>query len=322
MSGVSRGYTGGRFFQHPQGIFQAMNTPAFRLGLLGFGEAAARLAGDFRNAGFSPLVAYSRSGAKAKPGDALHEKARALGVTLVKTPAALARQTDVILALTPGKAAVPALRRILRHLRPDHLYIDASSNSAKAMEQAAALVGDAARFVDASVMGPVDLMGLKVPFVASGPHAAEFRDRLTPHGMVINVVGKGPGDASAMKLIRSVLMKGLAMLLLDTMEAAHRRNILDAVIEDSSVTFNEIPFQKIIKRYVGGTAVHCERRVHEMKECLELLHDMGSTDRSTKATISMLREMVKMGMPQKFTREPDSILPVIEALIAARDGAH
>lgn len=299
-----------------------MNTPEFRLGLLGFGEAAARLAGDFRNAGFSPLVAYSRSGAKAKPGDALHEKARALGVTLVKTPAALARQTDVIIALTPGKAAVPALRRILKHLRADHLYIDASSNSAKAMEQAAALVGDAARFVDASVMGPVDIMGLKVPFVASGPHAAEFRDRLTPYGMVINVVGKGPGDASAMKLIRSVLMKGLAMLLLDTMEAAQRRNILDAVIEDSSVTFNEIPFQKIIKRYVGGTAVHCERRVHEMKECLELLHDMGSTDRSTRATISMLREMVKMGMPQKFTREPDSIHPVIDALIAARDSAH
>jgi len=299
-----------------------MNTPEFRLGLLGFGEAAARLAGDFRNAGFSPLVAYSRSGAKAKPGDALHEKARALGVTLVKTPAALARQTDVIIALTPGKAAVPALRRILKHLRADHLYIDASSNSAKAMEQAAALVGDAARFVDASVMGPVDIMGLKVPFVASGPHAAEFRDRLTPYGMVINVVGKGPGDASAMKLIRSVLMKGLAMLLLDTMEAAQRRNILDAVIEDSSVTFNEIPFQKIIKRYVGGTAVHCERRVHEMKECLELLHDMGSTDRSTRATISMLREMVKMGMPQKFTREPDSIHPVIDALIAARDSTR
>ena len=299
-----------------------MNTPAFRLGLLGFGEAAARLAGDFRDAGFSPLLAYSRSGAKARPGDPLHEKALKLGVTLARTPAALARDTDVIIALTPGKAAVPALRRILRYLRPDHLYIDASSNSAKAMEEAATLVGAAARFVDASVMGPVDIMGIRVPFVASGPHAAEFRDRLTPHGMVINVVGKGPGDASAMKLIRSVLMKGLAMLLLDTMEAAQRRNILDAVIEDSSVTFNEIPFQKIIKRYVGGTAVHCERRVHEMKECLELLHDMGSTDRSTRATISMLREMVKMGMPQKFTSEPDSIHPVIDALIAARDGAR
>jgi 3-hydroxyisobutyrate dehydrogenase-like beta-hydroxyacid dehydrogenase len=299
-----------------------MNTPSLRLGFLGFGEAAARLAADFHKTGVTGIVAYSRSGAKARPGDALSEKARALGVTLVKTPAALAKKTDVIIALTPGKAAVPALRRILKHLRRDQLYIDASSNSAKAMEQAAALAGDAVRFVDASVMGPVDIQGIKVPFVASGPHAAEFRDRMTPYGMVIHVVGRGPGDASAMKLIRSVLMKGLAMLLLDTMEAAHRRHILDAVIEDCSATFNDIPFQKIIKRYVGGTAVHCERRVHEMKECLELLHDMGSTDRSTKATISMLREMVSMGMPQKFPREPDSILPVIEALIAARDAAR
>ena len=298
-----------------------MNSAPIRLGLLGFGEAAARLAMDFSQAGFKDITAYSRSGAKAQPGDPVYQRAEAAGVKLAKNVGTLAKKSDIIIALTPGKAAVPALKKILKYLRPDHLYVDASSNSAHNMEQAAALIGNAARFVDASVMGPVDIMGLKVPFVASGPHAAEFYDRMTPHGMVITVVGNNPGDASAMKLIRSVLMKGLAMLLLETMEAAQRRNILDAVIEDSSVTFNDIPFQKIIKRYIGGTAVHCERRIHEMKECLELLQDMGSTDRATKSTIAMLIEMVKMGMPQKFTKEPDSIHPVIDALIAARDGA-
>ena len=276
---------------------------------------------DFSQAGFKDITAYSRSGAKAQPGDPVYQRAEAAGVKLAKSVGTLAKKSDIIIALTPGKAAVPALKKILKYLRPDHLYVDASSNSAHNMEQAAALIGNAARFVDASVMGPVDIMGLKVPFVASGPHAAEFYDRMTPHGMVITVVGNNPGDASAMKLIRSVLMKGLAMLLLETMEAAQRRNILDAVIEDSSVTFNDIPFQKIIKRYIGGTAVHCERRIHEMKECLELLQDMGSTDRATKSTIAMLRDMVKMGMPQKFTKEPDSIHPVIDALIAARDEA-
>ncbi len=298
-----------------------MNSAPIRLGLLGFGEAAARLAMDFSQAGFKDITAYSRSGAKAQPGDPVYQRAEAAGVKLAKSVGTLAKKSDIIIALTPGKAAVPALKKILKYLRPDHLYVDASSNSAHNMEQAAALIGNTARFVDASVMGPVDIMGLKVPFVASGPHAAEFHDRMTPHGMVITVVGNNPGDASAMKLIRSVLMKGLAMLLLETMEAAQRRNILDAVIEDSSVTFNDIPFQKIIKRYIGGTAVHCERRIHEMKECLELLQDMGSTDRATKSTIAMLRDMVKMGMPQKFTKEPDSIHPVIDALIAARDGA-
>jgi 3-hydroxyisobutyrate dehydrogenase-like beta-hydroxyacid dehydrogenase len=296
-----------------------MNSAPIRLGLLGFGEAAARLARDFSQAGFKDILGYSRSGARAQPGDLVFQRAQAAGVTLVKTVGTLARKTDVIIALTPGKSALPALKKIRKHLRPDHLYIDASSNSAHNMEQAAELVGDTAKFVDASVMGPVDLMGIKVPFVASGRHASEFRDRMTPYGMVISVVGSKPGDASAMKLIRSVLMKGLAMLLLETMEAARRRDILDAVIEDASVTFNEIPFQKIIKRYVGGTAVHCERRIHEMKECLELLHDMGAGDRATRSTISMLREMAGMGMPQKFRVEPDSIHPVIDALIAARD---
>ncbi len=295
-----------------------MNSAPIRLGLLGYGEAANRLARDFKQAGFTSILAYSRSGAKAQPGDPLHQRAQAAGVTLVKTVGTLAKKTDIIIAMTPGKSALPALKKIRKYLRPDHLYVDASSNSAHNMEQAAVLVGNAAKFVDASIMGPVDLMGIKVPFVASGPHAAAFRDLMVPHGMVINVVGANPGDASAMKLIRSVLMKGLAALLLETMEAARRRNILDEVIEDSSVTFNDIPFQKIIKRYVGGTAVHCERRIHEMKECLELLHEMDSSDRTTRNTIAMLRDMVKMGMPAKFQTEPDTIHPVIDALIAAR----
>ena len=284
-----------------------------RLGLLGFGEAAGRLAKDFTQAGFTSILGYSRSGAKAQPGDPVHQRAQVAGVTLVKTVGTLAKKSDIIIAMTPGKSALPALKKIRKYLRPDHLYVDASSNSAYNMEQAAALVGNAAKFVDASIMGPVDIMGIKVPFVASGPHAAAFRDLMVPYGMVINVVGANPGDASAMKLIRSVLMKGLAGLLLETMEAARRRNILDEVIEDTSVTFNDIPFQKIIRRYIGGTAVHCERRIHEMKECLELLHEMGSSDRNTRNTIAMLRDMVKMGMPEKFPVEPDSIHPVIDA---------
>ena len=149
-----------------------MNSAIPRLGLLGFGEAAARFAKDFAQAGFGNIVAYSRSGVKAGPGDLAYERAQASGVTLVKTVATLAKKSDIIIVLTPGKASLAALKKINKYLRPDHLYVDASSNSATAMEKAAALVGDRAKFVDASIMGPVDLMGLKVPFVASGAHAA------------------------------------------------------------------------------------------------------------------------------------------------------
>jgi 3-hydroxyisobutyrate dehydrogenase-like beta-hydroxyacid dehydrogenase len=124
-----------------------------------------------------------------------------------------------------------------------------------------------------------------------------------------------------MKLIRSVLMKGLAAILLETMEAARRRNVLDEVARDVSTTFNEIPFEKIIRRYICGTAVHCERRLHEMKDCLELLQEMGSADRTTKATIATLRDLIRMDMPAQFPKEPPDIHPVIDAMIATRDRA-
>lgn len=299
-----------------------MISAPLRLGLLGFGDAAARLAKELSAAGLTGIVAYSRSGAKAQPGDHAYERAKSSGVTLVKTVGSLAKKSDIIIVLTPGKAALPALKKIRKHLRPDHLYVDATTNSAANMEKAAALVGDGAKFIDAAILAPVDLMGIKSPFVACGPHAAEFRDCMTPHGLVIRVVGNAPGDASAMKLIRSVLTKGLAAILLESMEAARRRNILDEVAGDISDTLNEIPFEKIIRRYICGTAVHCERRLHEMKDCLELLQAMNSTDRMTRTTINMLRDMVKTGMPQKFPVEADSIHPVIDAMIAARAQTH
>jgi len=294
-----------------------------RIGFLGFGEAARLLAAGLRANGYTgELLGYSRRGAKAQPGDPVTEKAAASGVKLVRTVAALAKGSDIVLGLTPGKNALPALKKILKHLRADQLYVDASSNSAKAMEQAAALVGDKARFVDAAILAPVDLQGLASPFVASGPHAAEFRDRMTPHGLHIRVVGSAAGDASAMKLIRSTFTKSLAAILIECMEAARRRDILDTMAGDIAKTFSEIPFDKVIKRYISGTAVHCERRLHEMHDCLGLLDSMGSANRSTKATIAMLRELIRMEMPLKFPKEPDSIHPVLDAIIAARDSGR
>lgn len=296
-----------------------MNNTLPRLGFFGFGQAAHFIARDLTQAGFPRMLGYSRSGARSRPGDPVYDRAQAAGVTLVRTVAALAKGSDVIIALTPGKAALPALKKILKHLRPDHLYIDASTNSASVMEQAATLVGNSAKFVDAAILAPVDLMGVKSPFAASGPHAAEFRDRMTPYGMVIKTVGSNAGDASAMKLIRSVFTKGMAAILLESMEAARRRNVLDEVAEDIATTFNEIPFEKIISRYISGTAINCERRIHEMKDCLELLHSMHSTDHATRATLKILRDLLKMDMPGKFQSEPPTIHPVLDAIIAARN---
>lgn len=285
--------------------------------MLGFGEAGVRFAKDLSAAGLTGIVAYSRSGSKAQPGDALHTEAAAAGVELVKTLRALCKGTDVIIALTPGKAAVAAAKKISRHLKPDQIYVDMSSAAVKTMEDIAQLLDGKARFVDAAIMSPVPLNGIKALIGASGADAEAFRALVAPYGMNVKVVGAKPGGASAMKLIRSVCMKGLSAVLMESLEAAQRYGVLEATAADIAGSFDERPFAQNMKRYVCGTAVHAERRIHEMADVLALLNSLGSSTRMTKATRAKLVDVTKMGLREKFNaREPDTVAEVMEAIVA------
>jgi len=289
--------------------------------MLGVGEAALHFAKGWSQAGIRSIAAFSPSGAEAAPGSPVRIRAEEAGIELAQTPRALAERSDVIVALTPGAAALDALRSVRRFLRVEQLYVDASTSSVRSMERAADMLEGRAGFVDAAIMGTVPLNGLKVPIVASGPDAARFQSLMAPCGMNITVVGEKAGAASAMKLVRSVCMKGIAAVLLESLEAAERYGILNAVAADIAASLDERPFGQTMKRYVCGTAVHAERRVHEMKDCLELLQSLGATDRMTRATRSWLEDIRRSGLRERFGgREPEAIGPVMQAIVQRAPG--
>lgn len=290
-----------------------------RLGFMGFGEAGYHFAKGLSKNGLAGMVAYSRSGAKAGAGDPVRARAAEAGVELVKSPRELCRRADVILAVTPGRNALAALRSARRHLRPEQIYADLSAASVRAMEKAPGLLEDGAVFVDAAIMGPVPVEGMKVLLLASGPRAGRLRELLTPHGLNIQAVEGGAGAASAMKLLRAVFMKGITALLLETLEAAQRRGLREAVEAELVRWMNGMPFEQVIRRFVGSTAVHAARRAHEMADTMDLLKSLGSSTRMTRATKAWFLEIARSGLPEKLGgRVPDSIEPVIEALVAAK----
>lgn len=298
-----------------------MPVEPLRLGFIGFGEAASRFAADLSRAGLHDIGAYSPSAAGAAAGSSARLKAEAAAIVLVPTLKALCNRSTMIIALTPGKAALPALRKARPHLREGQIYVDASTASVKDMERAGEMLQGSAAFVDAAVMDPVPLNGIKVLTVASGSSAEQFRALLAPYGMNIQVVGDKPGAASSMKLLRSVCMKGLAALLLESLEAAHRYGIADVLAADMARFINGRPFEDVMKRFVCGTAVHAGRRVHEMTEAIALLKSLGASTRMTRSTREMLQQIADMGLRERFgASEPDSISPVLEALVEARPG--
>jgi 3-hydroxyisobutyrate dehydrogenase-like beta-hydroxyacid dehydrogenase len=292
---------------------------SLRLGFIGFGEAAYRFAKDLSEAGLTHIVAYSPSAAKAAEDDPLRSKAAAAGIELVASPKAVCQRSTLIVSLTPGKSALPALRKIRRHLRADQIYVDASTASVRDMEKAAQMLEGSAAFVDAAVMDPVPMNGIKVLTVASGSHAERFRALLSPYGMNIQVVGEKAGAASSMKLLRSVCMKGLAALLLESLEAAQRYGITDALVADMARFIDGRPFEDVIKRFVCGTAIHAGRRIHEVSEAMALLKSLGASSRMTRSTRETLQEVADMGLRERFgAREPERITPVLDAIIEAK----
>jgi 3-hydroxyisobutyrate dehydrogenase-like beta-hydroxyacid dehydrogenase len=286
---------------------------------MGFGEAGYHFAKGLSQAGLTGMVAYSRSGARAQPGDPHYERAREAGVELVKSPRELCRRADLIMALTQGRSALAALRSARRHLRPGHVYVDASAAAVKSMEKGAELVGTAAAFCDAAILGPVPVEGLRVLILASGPGAAPFRDALTPYGMNVQVIDGPPGAASALKLIRSVFMKGITGLLFESLEAGERYGIRQALEADIARWIDERPFSQVINRFVGSTAIHAERRMHEMGDVLALLRDLGSSTRMTRATQAWFKEVGELGLNERLGgKVPETVAPVIEALVSKK----
>ncbi len=288
-----------------------------RVGFLGFGEAGYHMAKGLAGAGLTGIVAYDKFAADPKAGDLIRQRAGDAGVTLVRSARALCRRAVVIIALVPGRVALRAVKGAAPHLTPDHLYVDAGTASAEAMKEAGRLLEGKAGFVDVAMMGAVPLAGHKVAILASGSQAEDFRRAMERYGMNVRVVGQYPGEATAIKLIRSVFMKGMAAVTLEALEAAHRHGVLEAVAEDIAAYMDEHAFRDHMRRLVCGTAVHAERRAFEMAEVLTLLNKLGSADTVTRATRKKLQHIAALRLRERFGgREPGDIAAVMNALAA------
>jgi len=231
-----------------------------RVGFLVFGEAAYHMGKGLVGAGLAGIVAFDKFAADAKAGKLIRERAADAGIALVRSVRELCRRANVIIALVPGRVALRAVKAAAPHLAADHLYVDAGTASVEAMQEAGRLLEGRAGFVDVAMMGAVPLSAHKVEILASGREAEAFRATMEPYGMHIAVVGERPGAATAMKLIRSVFMKGLAAVIIEALEAAHRHGVLQETARGMAGYMDQHPFRDHIRRFVCGTAVHAERR--------------------------------------------------------------
>lgn len=283
-----------------------------KLGFIGFGEAAYHLCVGLGQEGSIQMCATDKMAQDPNLGSLILRRAADAGVTLVSSATQAVDWADIVFAAVPSSVTMEACREAKGALRPGQIYADVSASTPRTKQSIwEALQETGVLFVDAAMLGSLPKDKHKVPITASGNGAEAFRAAMTPYGMNISVIGETAGSASAIKLVRSVYMKGLSMLMLEMMLAADAYGITEEVVSSISRSLDRIPFVNHLDRLVASSAIHCRRRAAELKGSEEMLREEEIPSRMTAAAKEWLEALENYDFP---SARPGGWQAVVEAM--------
>jgi 3-hydroxyisobutyrate dehydrogenase-like beta-hydroxyacid dehydrogenase len=244
---------------------------------MGFGEAGFNIARGLRTAGIERLCAFDINSEEPNLGPTIRRRADDSQTTIVESPGELSASSDIVFSTVTSSSALDAATAAAPSLAATHLYADLNSVS-PALKQAVAAViaASGARFVEVAVMAPVLPYGHRVPMLLGGPFAEAFAEAMRPFGMRCDVLsGASIGGAAAVKMCRSIVVKGLEALMCECVLAARPFDADAAVFASLNESFPGVDWKKLADYMVGRVVVHGERRAREMEEVAETLHAIG-----------------------------------------------
>ncbi len=285
---------------------------------MGFGEAAPAIAEGLAEAGAKDIytfdIAYESSPDRFAP-----RLARS-GTKMTGSPAELASRCKLVFSLVTCTEAVPAAESIAEHLTPDHVYVDMNSASPPVKRQVGDIVEkNGAQFVEAAVMSVVPPLRHQVPVLLCGRAATNLVSALEPYGMKLEVLGDQIGAASATKMFRSIMVKGMQGLFIECLLAARHFGTEKRVLDTVTASYPGINWNEFADYLIGRSALHAGRQSHEMEEVSQTLESIGELPLMARATAERLRRFSELGLKEVFgDTEPETYAEVL-AMLAARE---
>lgn len=252
----------------------SINPKQWSIGLVGYGEVGRILAEDLRKQNVK-VSAYDikLGGDLAAP---LLDHASTHGVALASSHADLAAQADFIVSAVTASQAVPVAQACAPAIKKAAWFLDFNSASPGAKQRAAALVdGRGGRYVEGAVMTSIPPYRIKVPLLLGGSGARELAPLLVALGFDAKVASEQLGVASAVKMCRSVMIKGLEAMVIESFTTARAYGVEDAVLASLAETFPGINWEKQGAYFFQRVIEHGRRRSEEVREVAETVREIG-----------------------------------------------
>jgi 3-hydroxyisobutyrate dehydrogenase-like beta-hydroxyacid dehydrogenase len=249
--------------------------PAFsRIALVGFGEVGQTLGADLLAAGAS-VAAFDIL--FATPGSAPSLSLSKIAVRAAKSAADAVRHAELVIAAVTAASDLDAAKSAAPHLSHGTFYLDVNSVSPGMKRDCAAIVEAAGgRYVEAAVMTPIGPKRIASAMLLGGAHTSEFVERAAPIGFAgAKAFSPIIGQASATKMCRSVIIKGLEALLSESMLTARHYGIEKHVLDSLSDLLPVGDWEKLARYFISRTVEHGTRRAEEMRESAKTVAEAG-----------------------------------------------
>lgn len=295
------------------------NSP--RISFIGFGEAGQAIAAGLRESGIERVAAWDILFPEPA-GERLKAAGDAIGVTCARSPRDAVAETDIIVSAVTAASSVEAARSVEPHLAGNPYYLDINSVSPGRKQETERLLDGKARYVDVAVIAPVSPKRHRTPLLISGPHAQAVLPLLDELEMQASVVGPVTGAAAAIKMIRSVMIKGIEALTAECFVAAQRAGVLDEVTASLANNYPGVDWAAMSAYNLERMVSHGERRAAEMEESAATLRELGLDPLMVDATVLRQRAMGAIGTDERVRKAAGedrvSLLAAIDAALKAR----
>jgi 3-hydroxyisobutyrate dehydrogenase-like beta-hydroxyacid dehydrogenase len=291
-----------------------------RIALIGYGEAGRIFANTFaaipafRVAAFDILVAQKEAYAE------MRKLADEADVSLCTSMEQAVADADVVISAVTATSAFTVAQRAADLLKAGQFFVDINSVSPGVKQTSHGLcAAKGIRYVEAAVMASVPPYGVKVPMLLGGPDAEGFIALMQPAGMQMKWHAKEVGRASAIKMCRSIMIKGIEALTVESMLTARHYGVEDEVLASLDETFPSMDWQKQADYLVSRVVQHGRRRAAEMREVAHTIRDANLEPMMACATADRQDWLADLVGGGKIEKKEKSWRKVADAIRWRRD---
>ena len=262
-------------------------------GTIGAGEAGTAVATSL----------YESNGIKSAYFD-LQDIAPCPAQEKMATREALAAQASIILSVVTADEALNAARQMAPVLTSQHIYLDGNSVSPATKQQAAQIITQTgAKYVDVAIMAPIHPRGHKTPLLIGGPDEADVRPPLEGYGFDFKWQGSQVGDASMVKMLRSILIKGMESLICECVTAAEGQGLDTDILTSAGKTLGIDDMPTLANYVMERAATHGRRRAAELREVAKTLAELGLSNHMPTAIAKHQDMVADMALSDVFDGE-------------------